>query len=168
MIKRANEHDTPAIEGILLEAVNWMTANRLPNRWDEFNVKWAALSKSYKAGDFYLAYENGTPVACMALTDHDSLYWPDIPKGKSLYLHKLAVKRAFAGKGFSKELIDFAKEQALLFQMDAVRLDCNQHRKKLRNIYENEGFVCVKEMTLLGNYDTALYVFTLSKAGTED
>lgn len=167
MIRQANEHDTRAIEEILFDAVSWMNASGLQNLWNESNVKWAALSKLFKVNDFYLAYENRTPVACMALTDYDPLHWPDIPEGNSLYLHKLAVKRAFAGKGFSKELIDFAKKQALLFHMNAVRLDCNQHRKKLRSVYENQGFVCVKEITLFGNYDTALYVFKV-KPGLEN
>lgn len=34
----------------------------------------------------------------MAITDLDQKYWPEIPQGKSLYIHKLAVKREFAGK----------------------------------------------------------------------
>lgn len=63
MIRQANEHDTRAIEEILLDAVNWMNANGLQNLWNESNVKWAALSKSFKVNDFYLAYENRTPVA---------------------------------------------------------------------------------------------------------
>ena len=35
-----------------------MTANGLQNRWNELNVKWATLSKSYKVDDFYIACEN--------------------------------------------------------------------------------------------------------------
>ncbi len=38
-------------------------------------------------------------------TNYDPTYWPYIPKGESLYLHKVAVKRTYAGKGFTKELI---------------------------------------------------------------
>lgn len=159
MVKQADEYEIPIIEDILLDAVNWMSESGLQNQWNEMNVKWSNLSKSYKVNDFYIAYHNDLPVGCMALTDYDQTYWPNIPKGESLYLHKLAVKRLYAGKGFSKELIDYTKNLALQKCINTIHLNCNQHRKKLREIYENEGFICVKEMTYFGNYDTALYVY---------
>ncbi|MDD3223659.1 MAG: hypothetical protein PHX70_02950 [Clostridium sp.] len=34
----------------------------------------------------------------MAITDLDTKYWPEIPKEKSLYIHKLAVKRVIVGE----------------------------------------------------------------------
>lgn len=161
MVKQANECDIPIIEEILLDAVNWMSINGLQNQWNESNVKWSNLSKSFKISDFYISYQNGLPTACIALTDCDPTYWPNILKGKSLYLHKVAVKRKFAGKGFSKELIDFAKNMAINNNINAIRLNCNQHRNKLRAVYENEGFICVEEKTFFEKYDTALYVCNL-------
>lgn len=158
MIKQAGEDIIPIIEEILLDAVNWMSASGLQNQWNESNVKWSNLSKSYKINNFFIAYQNGLPAACMALTDYDPPYWPDIPKGESLYLHKVAVKREFAGKGFAKELIDFSKKLAIRYCINAVRLNCNQHRNKLRAVYENEGFICVEEKTFFEKHDTALYV----------
>lgn len=158
MIKQADEHDIPIIEEILFDAVNWLSKSGMQNTWNESNVKWSSLSKYYKINDFYIAYQNGLPAACMALTDYDPIFWPDIPEGESLYLHKVAVKREFAGKGFSGELIDFSKKMALGCCIDSIRLNCNQHRNKLRSVYENEGFVCVGEKTFFKNHDTALYV----------
>lgn len=162
MVKQAGENDIPIIEEILLDAVNWMSQNGLQNQWNESNIRWAILAKSYNISDFYIDYQNDLPVACMALTDYDPTYWPDIPKDGALYLHKLAVKRSFAGNGYAKELIDYAKNLALNFKIKAVRLNCNQHRVKLREVYEREGFVCVEEKSIDGKYDTALYVYDLS------
>lgn len=162
MVKQADEYDIPIIEEILLDAVNWMAKSGLQNQWNESNVKWSNLSKFYKINNFYIAYENGYPAACMALTDYDSTYWPSIPKGESLYLHKVAVKRRFARKGYSKELIDFSKKLALSHSINAIRLNCNQHRDKLRKVYEKEGFICVEEKTFLGKYATALYVCSIN------
>ncbi len=158
MVKQAEECDITILEEILLDAVKWMSESGLQNQWNESNVKWSNLSGSYNINNFYIAYQNGLPAACKALTDYDPIYWPDIPKGKSLYLHKVAVKRIFAGKGFSKELIDFAKKLALSYRINAIRLNCNQHRNKLRAVYENEGFICVEEKTFFEKHDTALYV----------
>ena len=158
MVKQANEGDIPIIEEILLDAVNWMSKIGLQNQWNESNVKWTNLSKSYKINNFYIAYQNGLPTACMALTDYDPTYWPNIPKGKSFYLHKVAVKHTFAGKGFPKELINFAKNLAISYCINEIRLNCNQHRNKLRAVYENEGFICIEEKTFFEKHDTALYL----------
>ena len=126
------------------------------------NVNWSNLQNSYKINNFYIAYQNGLPTACMALTDYDPTYWTNIPKGESLYLHKVAVRRMFAGKGFTKELIDFAKKLALSYSISALRLNCNKHRNKLRAVYENEGFICVEEKTFFEKHDTALYVYNVN------
>ena len=39
--------------------------------WGLNEVKWDALSKNYKIGDFYIAYADGKPSGCMALVDSD-------------------------------------------------------------------------------------------------
>lgn len=159
MVKQANKNDIPIIEEILLDVVMWMKKNGLQNQWNEDNIKWNSLSKDYQIEDFYIVYENKLPIGCMALTDLDKKYWPEISKGNSLYVHKLAVKRRFAGKGFSKELINFAKKLSLKNRINSLRLDCNFNRDKLRKVYENEGFVYVRKKNDLNNYDMALYMW---------
>ena len=161
MIRQANNTDISNIEDILLNAVIWMHRNGLDNLWNESNIKWNQLPKNYNISDFYISYNNNFPTACMALTDYDSIYWPDIPKGASLYIHKLAVKREFAGKGISEELINFSKALAAKCHIDEIRLDCNQKREKLRELYEKNGFICVKENVSRENSNIALYVCKL-------
>ncbi len=158
MVKQAEEFEIPFIEDILLDAVYWMEKNGLQNLWNESNVKWSNLRNSYKITDFYISYQNGEPAACMALTDYDPIHWPDIPKGESLYLHKLAVKREYAGKGCSRELIDFAKALSYKNAISSIRLNCNGQRTKLREVYEKEGFICEEEKTLSDKYVIALYI----------
>lgn len=161
MIRQANINDIHIIEDILLDAVIYLKKAGLENQWNETNIKWEYLSKDYKIESFYIAYENNKPAGCMALTDSDTKYWPEIEKGQSLYLHKLAVKREAAGKGYSKKLITFAKDLALSRGVDVIRLDCNYHRTKLREFYENEGFIFVSKKYIKKNYDMALYVYML-------
>ena len=160
MIKQATETEIEIIESILMNAVDWMDSNGL-HQWERENVRWSHLSQFFVPGDFYIAYVNNVPAACMALIDHDPVFWPEVEKGESLYIHKIAVKREFSGKGISKELIDFAKEKALQLGVKSLRLDCHRHRYKVRTIYEKQGFVLVEERTLFGKYDTAFYVCVL-------
>ena len=157
MVRQATEKDIPIIESILLDAVQWMDENEM-HQWESENVKWSQLSKYYEISDFYIAYNESVPAACMSLIDYDPVFWPDVPKGESLYLHKVAVVRKYAGKGFSKELIDFAKTKAENLGIYSLRLDCHKNRDKVRAAYEKQGFVCVEEKTLFGRYETAFYI----------
>lgn len=157
MIKNADINDITIIEDILLDAVMWMKKSNLENMWNEINTKWDYLSKDYNIEDFYISYHNQIPVACMAITDIDKKYWPDTEKGECYYLHKLAVKRLFAGCGYSKELIEFAKKLVISNNFKSLMLDCNYNRTKLRKVYENEGFVVVGKKSIEGKCDMALY-----------
>lgn len=161
MIKQANENDFLVIEEILLDAVNWMKTNELQNQWNENNIKWNSLSKEYKITDFYINYWNEVPAACVAITDLDQKFWSEIPQGRSLYIHKLTVMREFAGKGLSKELIDFAKNLSLNRGINSLRLDCNMQRDKLRKIYEKEGFKFASKKNIKNEHDMALYVWQI-------
>lgn len=157
MIKQANENDIPTVEKILLDAVDWMKKNKLQNQWNENSIKWISLSKEYKITDFYINYQNEVPVACVAINDLDQKYWPEIPQGISLYIHKLTVMREFAGKAISKELIEYAKNLSIRRGINSLRLECNMQRDKLRELYENEGFIYVGKKKLENNYEMALY-----------
>ena len=159
MIKQADENDILTIEGILIDAVIWMKKNKLQNQWNEDSIKWYSLSRDYQINNFNIYYQNGMPAACIAITDLDQKYWPEIPQGKSLYIHKLVVMRKFAGKGISKELINYAKKLSFKNDIGSLRLDCNLQRNKLRMLYESEGFMYAATKKSENNYDMALYIW---------
>lgn len=162
MVKNATENDILMIESILTDVDRWMDRKNFLH-WGKENIQWAMLSRDYRIDDFFIAYEEEVPAACMALIDYDPIFWPNIPKGESLFLHKIAVKREFARKGYSKELIDYAKETAKLRSIQTIRLDCFQHNIKVRQIYEKQGFELVEEKTVFGKFGTAFYVCNVNE-----
>ena len=155
-IVTASEKDISVVEDILLDVVNWLDSIGNP-LWSTERVSWAELSKDFSISDFQVALLDDVPVACMAVVDYDPMFWPDVKKGQSLFIHKLAVKRFAAGKGLSGELISHAKAMCPNRGIDTLRLDCHAHRSKLRTVYERNGFVCVGEKVLFGNCYTAFY-----------
>ena len=159
-IRPASPADIPTIEAILLDAVHWIDSIGL-HQWNAENVRWGKLSQFYAIGDFHIAYHDGIPAACAAIIDYDPAFWPNIPRGESLFLHKVAVKREYAGMGFSTQVIDYAKEKAREMGIKTLRLDCHYDRAKVRSLYEQHGFVCVDEQMLFGSYHTAFYVLEL-------
>ena len=155
-IKRAAEKDIPVIVDILEDAVKWLENTDKP-LWSKERIQWEQLSKDFNAPDFYIAYLDGTPAGCMAVIDYDPVFWTDIQKGESLFIHKLAVKRFAAGQGLSDALISHAKSMCMDREITGLRLDCHSHRPKLRAVYERNGFICVDEKVLYGKYHTAFY-----------
>jgi GNAT superfamily N-acetyltransferase len=149
-IKRARESDVHIIESILLDTVNWLNEMGQP-LWSADEVTWDRLSgkprngDSYvsgdlKAEDFHIACLGGEPAGCMALIDHDPFFWPDVRKGESLFIHKLAVTKAARKTGVSAVLIDFAKEEGVRRRVKTLRLDTDASRPKTRAFYERHGF----------------------------
>jgi len=75
----------------------------------------------------------------MLLQRSDETYWPFDPDGEAHYLHKLAVRRIAAGKGWLGRLVRWAHEDAKRAGARYLRLD-TLDRPKLRSMYENLGF----------------------------
>jgi len=160
-VSYAAEPDIPAIESVYADVVDWLDGRGL-SQWSKDHVTWAGLTGhfGYRLGDFCVASLDGTPAGCMILMDHDPLFWPEIEKGRSLYIHKLAVKRFAAKKGVSAALIDYAKAESVRRGADDVRLDTGADRPKLRKFYEDAGFVFVRRKIMFEIYDVAFYVWT--------
>lgn len=151
--------DAAVVEEILRDAVERLHAMGRP-MWTREQATWAWLSGYYPLDSFYIAQVSGEAAGCMSLLERDPLFWPDVPAGEALFLHKLAVKRAFSGTGVSGALISFAQSECLRRGARSVRLDCDSQRPALRALYERNGFVCVDEKTLWEKYPIALYIWT--------
>src|SRR5690554_6358512 len=59
--------------------------------------------------EFIVLKIKGVSAAAMTLSFYDPFFWPNINKGNSGFIHKLSIKRAYAGKGYAQKLIDQAK-----------------------------------------------------------
>ena len=158
-IKQAKEEDIPIIERILLDTTNWLNEIGQP-MWGAEDIQWGKLSKSYQISDFYLAYLDGNPSGCMALMDHDPFFWPDVAKGDSLFIHKLAVTKTARKSGAADALMDFYKKQGAARGVKTLRLDTHALRPKLRAFYERHGFDFV-ETRVIGVFHVAFYVYAL-------
>ena len=59
----------------------------------------------------------------MFIVDEDALYWPDMEKGTSLYLHKICVDPAYSGNGYADAMIQYFIEKGRREGYPDVRLD---------------------------------------------
>lgn len=138
-IEQALPAEAVTVAAVLTEAAQWLAAGGRP-LWSDSDVGLAHVQRQTEAGRFFAAKEQGEIVGVVRLDMEDPFYWPEIAPGSSVFLHKLAVRRSWAGKGVSIALLDFARERTRALDRPYLRLDCVADRSALRALYENFGF----------------------------
>ena len=123
---------------VLREASHWVSSRGLPG-WSDAELHDADLPRQSAAGALILGFADESPVACMLLQRSDPQYWPKAIPGSALYLHKLAVRRAHAGRGWGPRMIAWAKSEAQRQQITRVRLD-TWADSRLAEFYATHGF----------------------------
>ena len=134
---------------ILLEAAAWGAA-RGTDIWSEAELRSIDFAAAARAGELVIGLEGSAPAATMLLQTVDPIYWPDDAPGDALYVHKLAVRRAFASLGWLTRLLEFAANEAHARSIDKLRLDTIL-RPRLQSMYERHGFITIVENPLVRN-----------------
>jgi GNAT superfamily N-acetyltransferase len=156
----AEKGEEAVASAIMEEAVNWLAARGEP-MWEAEEVSAEVLRPRVEAQELYLARTKGEAVGVMILQWEDPRFWPDVPRGQSAFIHRLAVKRSVAGKGVSHALIDWAKSEASREKRKYLRLDCDAQRPRLCAFYESAGFVR-HSVVRMGRHLVARYEMALS------
>ena len=139
-IRRAEPSDAGSIEAMLREAAQWVDALGVV-MWEEGELDRARIDAEVHAGQFVVAKVGGEMAGAVRFQLEDPLFWPDLPPGRSAFVHRLVVRRAFKGCGVSQALLAWAVNHARAEGRDALRLDCDADRLKLRALYEAFGFI---------------------------
>lgn len=138
-IRQAQQEDVETVSHILGEAARWLIESGQP-LWKENELLPPVLEADVAAGQFYIAECNGIPAGVVRYQLEDERFWPDVPMGEAAYLHRLAVSRAFAGRGIATALLDWAAARTRELGRTYLRLDCEASRPQLRGLYERYGF----------------------------
>jgi GNAT superfamily N-acetyltransferase len=124
--------------------------------WEMEWLQPQALLNTYGLESMHLGRINGLPVAAFVLLETDPEFWPDIPEGESMFIHKVVVARAWKGQNLSAQVLDFSSQQVLERGKKFLRLDTDATRPALCNLYERYGFTRVGRR-LIKDFDYALY-----------
>ncbi len=96
-----------AAAAILREAATWAAQQGI-DVWRLDELQDADFERAAAAGEVVLGFEGAEVAATMLLQSADPVYWPDDPPGAALYVHKVGVRRASAGRGWLARIIEFA------------------------------------------------------------
>jgi len=143
---------------IMKEAAQWLIEMGRP-MWEIEELSCEKMKNSPE--EFYVLWDGNESVAAMMLNFEDPFFWLHVAPNTSGFVHKLSVRRKFAGKGYAKLLIEHGKEICLRKEIHCLRLDCDPHRKGLLKFYDSCGFSLVEMKELntkkWGTIDLAMY-----------
>lgn len=138
-ISQALPRDTETVSSILLEAADWLKERDIP-MWRADELSPERIASDVAEGHFFLARCGGEAAGTIKFQLQDTVFWPDTPADEAAFVHRLAVRRAFAGGELSAELLRWAGERAKSLGRHFLRLDCEASRPRLRAVYERYGF----------------------------
>jgi GNAT superfamily N-acetyltransferase len=160
-IRPAQPDESRCIQEILLEAARWLESKGMV-MWRDNELQEAAIASDTAAGLFHVAVAKEEIVGVVKFQLEDPLFWPDVPEGESAFVHRLAVKRAYAGRGVSTALLSWAVMRARSLKREFLRLDCEAHRHRLRQVYEAFGFT-LHSNRQVGPYFVSRYEMRLNQ-----
>jgi ribosomal protein S18 acetylase RimI-like enzyme len=144
-VRRAEPEELETVVGILSECARWLVARGIRQWPDPFPA--GRVAELLEDGSFYLARLDGEDVATFALLWSDPTFWGERPPDAG-YVHAVAVRRDYAGRGVGRRVIDWAGEQAAAAGRQYLRLDCLSDNAALRAYYEGLGFASRGEVEI--------------------
>jgi len=139
-IEQALPTEAATVAAVLNEAAQWLATGGRP-LWSAADTAIERIQRDTDAGRYFIAHENGDVAGVVRIDMEDPFFWPEIEIGSSAFVHKLAVRRSWGGKGVSTTLLAFARERTRSLGRPYLRLDCVADRQALRTLYEGFGFV---------------------------
>jgi ribosomal protein S18 acetylase RimI-like enzyme len=117
------------------------------------------FKKRIAQGEVYLAYLNDweTLTGTVSLgREPDPELWSG-HQGQARYVHRMAVRRKFAGQGIGSALLNLAGHVAAMENVPWLRLDCSKDNQTLQGYYLDQGFEHLDTVDLPHRLSGALF-----------
>ena len=140
-VRQATASDAAVVADILQEASRFADSTLGVVMWELNELAAKHIGAEIARGQFFLADADGDPAGVIRFQLDDQLFWPDlVHPDESAFVHRLGVRRRFAGAGVSTALLQWAVDHARTLDKKYLRLDCDASRDRLRAMYERVGF----------------------------
>lgn len=120
------------------------------------------IETEVRSGLFFLAECDGKMAGTVKFQLEDPSFWPDVAQHDSAFIHRLAVRRRFAGGDVSLALLRWAVERTRTLNRRYLRLDCDASRPRLRAVYERFGFTQHSDRQV-GPYFVSRYEYDVTR-----
>ncbi len=137
-VVKAESQDLDTVLEILRDAASWLLSKGI-DQWRPESFSPESFTGKIKLGEVYLAKQNQQLVATITLQWSDRFFWVDDDTDAG-YIHKLAIKPNYTGKGLGRQLLEWAEQTTKAAGKNYLRLDCMFENPRIRQYYENAGF----------------------------
>jgi GNAT superfamily N-acetyltransferase len=165
-IRQATPQDAVIVADILKEGARWLEQAGMP-LWRDENLEFARVAADVNAGLFFVAELSGESAGIVKFQLEDLAYWPDMRQHDAAYVHRLAIRRRFAGTGLSIAILRWAVPRTHTLGRQSLRLDCPASRPRLRAFYEDFGFRHHSDEQL-GDYMASRYEYDVTKLTSKE
>lgn len=143
MIRLAHSSDLTEIKA-LTGACAIALQKRKIFQWNENYPSIDKLSSDIDKQELFILEEDGSVMGIVVLTlEMNEVYgkvdWLT-PDGRNLYVHRLAISPTHWGKGYGRQLMDFAEDLAKKKNFASVRLDTFSQNPRNQRFYEARGY----------------------------
>ncbi|MBT2572516.1 GNAT family N-acetyltransferase [Bacillus sp. ISL-51] len=141
----ARPEDAQAVMDLLVSAAKWLR--------DKGSDQWSGLLHgedthnmrgSIAEGHVFLFKRDGELAGVVMLlpeaSEWDRRLWGEDGHGESVYLHRLAIAREFAGRGLGRAILSWAETGVYCPGKTKIRLDCVSENMALQSFYRRMGY----------------------------
>jgi GNAT superfamily N-acetyltransferase len=155
----AKPEDLETVLGILDEAAAWIIEQKLPSVWKPGEFSREAFLEQISRAEVHVGLVDGNAAGTITLQWSDLVFWGE-QQPDSGYVHKLAVRPAYAGQRIGLEMLKWAEAAAREVGKRFLRLNCMAADRKIRDYYERAGFLykgdVVRPKAVAALYEKAL------------
>ena len=146
---------------IMREVAAWGRSRGLRVWPEEWLTRSELLTGEAGPENFYVGTVDGKEACAFILQWSDREYWPDAPEFEAGYLHKLCVRREFAHRGMTAQVVEAVQAECARRGARYLRLDTGYDEPAVRDIYLAAGFEIVKALGRDGRPVMLLYELKL-------
>ncbi|WP_214106370.1 GNAT family N-acetyltransferase [Acrocarpospora catenulata] len=157
-LRRATLGDLSDVLSLLARTAGWLHTLGV-RQWPAAGFPAERIAPLIDEGVLYVIDGDHAPAGVMALDDNaDPEFWTPADRPESaMYVHKLAVDRAYSGQGVGEALLDWAGLRALAAGCRYLRLDCSKDNTRLQRYYLGQCFRHVRTVDLPHRASGALF-----------
>ncbi|RKE98735.1 GNAT family N-acetyltransferase [Ichthyenterobacterium magnum] len=143
MIRKGVNQDIDAILQITNACAKHMIANSV-FQWNESYPNKVAFETDVNRGELYVLENNSEIIGCITIStlmdeEYKSVKWLT-PNKNNVYIHRLAIHPKHQGKGYAKQLMDYAEALAIENNYSSIRLDTFSKNKRNQKFYELRNY----------------------------
>jgi ribosomal protein S18 acetylase RimI-like enzyme len=113
-------------------------------QWNEKYPSPEAFKGDLKRGELWVLEQNDRIIGCMALStamdaEYKTVEWIGA-NGDNRYVHRLDIHPEFQGRGYARQLMDYAEGRARSEGAISIRLDTFSQNRRNQHFYEQRGY----------------------------